>query len=72
MSAVRKEKAGKARRKRGDGGAAADDKGFQDRLMGLLEWLADKDPVKAARLIGEYLDELAEELGQVAPKPAKG
>ncbi len=72
MSAVRKEKAGKARRKRGDGAAAADDKGFQDRLMGLLEWLADKDPVRAARLVGDYLDDLAEEMGQGAAKPAKG
>jgi len=57
----------------GDAQAAAADGGFQDRLMGMLEWLADKDPVKAARLIGEYLDDLAEELGGslVPPKPAK-
>ena len=50
------------------------DGGFQDRVMGMLEWLADRDPVKAARLIGEYLDDLADELGGsiAPPKPAKG
>ena len=49
-----------------------DDKGFQDRLTGMLAWLADKDPVRAARLIGDYLDDLAEELGPKSAKPAKG
>ncbi len=49
-----------------------DDKGFQDRLTGMLAWLADKDPVRAARLIGDYLDDLAEELGPNSAKPAKG
>lgn len=39
-----------------------DDKSFQDRLVSMLEWLADKDPVRAAKLVGEYLDELATEL----------
>jgi len=48
-----------------------DDKGFQDRLTGMLAWLADKDPVRAARLVGDYLDDLAEELGAKAPKAAK-
>lgn len=52
--------------------ASGEDKGFQDRLMGLLEWLADKDPVRAARLIGDYLEDLTEELGPKAPRPAKG
>lgn len=46
-----------------------DDRGFPDRLMGLLEWLADKDPVKAAKLVGDYLDDLAEELGGASPEP---
>ena len=45
--------------------------GFQERLMALVEWLADKDPVRAARLIGEYLDDLADEVAN-PPKPAKG
>ncbi len=52
--------------------AKGDDKGFQDRLTSMLAWLADKDPVRAARLIGDYLDDLAEELGPKAPKTAKG
>lgn len=55
-----------------DKATRVDDKGFQDRLTGMLAWLADKDPVRAARLIGDYLDDLAEELGPKAPKPAKG
>jgi len=45
--------------------------GFQDKLFSMLEWLADKDPVKAARLIGEYLDELAVEMDG-KKSPAKG
>lgn len=48
------------------------DKRFQDRLTSMLEWLADKDPVRAARLIGSYLDDLAEELAPKSNKPAKG
>ena len=46
----------------------ADERGFQDRVLAMLEWLADKDPVRAAKLIGEYLDDLAAE---VAGKPQK-
>lgn len=45
--------------------------GFQDKLLGMLEWLADKDPVRAARLIGDYLDDLAVELDPKT-RPAKG
>jgi hypothetical protein len=45
--------------------------GFQDKLLGMLEWLADKDPVRAARLIGDYLDDLADEL-DTKTRPAKG
>lgn len=65
--------AAKATHEPGTAGAGGSDKGFQDRLMGMLEWLADKDPVRAARLIGDYLDDLTEELGAPkSPKPAKG
>jgi hypothetical protein len=70
MSESRKAKGRKSRRATVDG--ARDDQGFQDRLMGMLEWLADKDPVKAARLLREYMDDLADELGPASPKPAKG
>jgi len=58
----------------GTAGSAStpEDKGFQDRLTGLLEWLADRDPVRAARLIGDYLDDLAEEIGSKSVTPAKG
>jgi hypothetical protein len=45
--------------------------GFQERLLGMLEWLADKDPVRAAKLVGQYLDELSEEMARPA-KPVKG
>ena len=48
------------------------DKRFQDRLTSMLEWLADKDPVRAAKLIGSYLDDLAGELAPKSNKPAKG
>lgn len=57
----------KTQRNRDD--QAAD--GFQDKLLGMLEWLADKDPVRAARLIGDYLDDLASELDKKAG-PIKG
>ena len=49
--------------------AEEDDKSFQDRLLSMLEWLADKDPVRAAKLIGEYLDDLA---GEMSPKTPRG
>jgi len=62
---ARKPKAAKAARF-----SDSDDKGFQERLTGMLAWLADKDPVRAARLIGDYLDDLAEEMGPTS-KPAK-
>jgi hypothetical protein len=61
-------KAKKQRAQQADGRAQ---EGFQDKLLGMLEWLADKDPVRAARLIGEYLDDLAEEIDHKA-RPAKG
>ncbi|MCC6621546.1 MAG: hypothetical protein IT385_09855 [Deltaproteobacteria bacterium] len=49
-----------------------DDKSFQDRLLAMLEWLADKDPVRAAKLVSEYLDDLGSELGGGAtPKGSK-
>jgi len=54
---------------RGEAGTAA---GFQDRVIALLEWLADKDPARAASLIGGYLDDLTEELGTTGPTRAEG
>jgi len=62
-------KSSKKLRTQGSGTAGGD--GFQDKLLGMLEWLADKDPVRAARLIGDYLDELAVEMDG-KKSPAKG
>lgn len=39
------------------------DQGFQESILSMLEWLADRDPIKAASLINAYLDELSNELG---------
>lgn len=39
------------------------DKGFRDRLIALLDWVAEHDPLAAARLLAEYTDDLVEELG---------
>ena len=50
---------------------AHEDAGFQDKLLGMLEWVAERDPVRAARLIGRYLDELAREVEPRHPAPAK-
>ena len=61
----------KSKKQRTRGPEGRSQEGFQDKLLGMLEWLADKDPVRAARLIGDYLDELAEELDAKA-RPAKG
>lgn len=75
MSASRKTSNTKARRPKAANAPQAstpEDKNFQDRLTGMLAWLADKDPVRAARLIGDYLDDLAEELGPTSARPAKG
>lgn len=47
------------------------DGGFQTNVLSLLEWLADRDPSRAATLINEYLDELAEEMGGARGAPAK-
>ncbi len=63
MKSSKKQRTKRSEEKGGDG--------FQDKLLGMLEWLADKDPVKAARLIGEYLDELAVEMDG-KKSPAKG
>jgi hypothetical protein len=63
MKSSKKQRTKRSEEKSGDG--------FQDKLLGMLEWLADKDPVKAARLIGEYLDELAVEMDG-KKSPAKG
>ncbi len=58
----------KVRKSRASGKTTTD--GFQDKLLGMLEWLADKDPVRAAKLIGDYLDDLSEEMG--GARPVKG
>ncbi len=44
------------------------DKGFQDKLMALLEWVAEHDPLTAARLVGDFTEDLARELS-VAVNP---
>lgn len=62
-------KAKKQRTRQDDG---RQPEGFQDKLLGMLEWLADKDPVRAARLIGDYLDDLAEEMDVKAKGGAAG
>lgn len=47
------------------------DERFRDRLMALLQWVADRDPVAAARLVSDFADELFEELaGGPEPTPS--
>jgi hypothetical protein len=48
------------------------DQGFQESILSMLEWVADRDPVKAASLINAYLDELAEEMGVPGARAAHG
>jgi len=50
------------------------DAGFQGSVLAMLEWLADRDPIRAASIINDYLDELAEEMsgGQGAPAKSQG
>jgi hypothetical protein len=48
------------------------DQGFQESILSMLEWVADRDPIKAASLINAYLDELSEEMGVPAARPARG
>jgi hypothetical protein len=38
-----------------------EDKRFQDKLLAMLEWLAENDPVRAAKLVGEYMEDLVRE-----------
>lgn len=40
--------------------------GFRDRLMSLLDWVAEHDPVTAARLVAEWGEEVARELASGA------
>jgi len=37
------------------------DRTFRDEVVARLAWLAERDPLKAARLLGAFLDDLAEE-----------
>lgn len=46
--------------------------GFQQSILTMLEWLAERDPVRAASIVGAYLDELAEEMGNSPTAAAKG
>jgi hypothetical protein len=48
------------------------DQGFQDSILSMLEWLADRDPVRAASLINAYLDDLSDELGGSKRGMARG
>jgi len=49
-----------------------DDKDLQDSILSMLEWIADRDPVRAASLINAYLDEVADEISGGQPKSANG
>jgi len=45
---------------------------LQERLTGLFDWLVDKDPVRAARLLADYLADLAEEQSSASVGLAEG
>lgn len=40
------------------------DSSFRDDVVARLAWLAERDPLKAARLLGAFLDDLAEEAAE--------
>jgi hypothetical protein len=42
----------------------ASDASFRDEIVARLAWLAERDPMKAARLLGAFLDDLAEEAAE--------
>ncbi len=45
-------------------------KRFQDKLMALIDWVAEHDPITAARLVGDFTEELAREMaGDLEPCP---
>ena len=49
------------------------DKRFREKLLSMLEWLAERDPVAAARLVAEYTEDLlAEVAGGATPAGSKG
>jgi len=48
-----------------------EDKRFRDRLISLLEWVAERDPIAAAKLLGQYTEELVDEMGR-EPEPCEG
>ena len=50
------------------------DKRFREQLLVMLEWVAERDPVAAARLVAEYTEELFTELasGDGNPVGSKG
>lgn len=50
------------------------DKRFREKLLGMLEWLAERDPVAAARLVAEYTEDLLAEVagGGATPAGSKG
>jgi hypothetical protein len=47
------------------------DSSFHSELMAMLASLAERDPMKAARLFGAFLDDLAEEARET-PLRARG
>jgi hypothetical protein len=50
------------------------DTGFREKLLAMLEWLAERDPVAAARLVAEYTEDLLAEVagGGATPAGSKG
>jgi hypothetical protein len=36
--------------------------GFADRLLSMLEWVAERDPMAAAKLVLDYGDDLSQEM----------
>lgn len=35
---------------------------FKDKLLKLLDWVSERDPMAAARLVGEWSEDVAREL----------
>lgn len=49
------------------------DKRFREKLLAMLEWVAERDPVTAAKLVAEYAEELmVEAAGGPTPAGSKG
>lgn|GEM_PF-2989674 len=46
------------------------DKRFREKLLAMLEWVAERDPVTAAKLVAEYAEELMTEAAGSGAAPA--